>query len=192
MPQRPSHPLRTGVAALLATGHALLPLVAVASIGNILGSCVTYAMGRGAEQRRIRRWFPLPPDTLAKAQGWWGRWGLWSLLLSWAPGGDALVALAGLMRVPLWRFLLLVALAKTRRYAALALAACNSWSEVARPAAIRRPACPAAAPGEQSPCAGHCGCATGTPARHLPRGETSCRPATGGRGRSVARRGEDG
>ncbi len=108
--------------ALMATGHALLPLVVVASIGNTLGSCVTYAIGRGAERLKHRRWFPLPPDALAKAQGWWGRWGLWSLLLSWAPGGDALVALAGLMRVPVWRFLLLVALAKTGRYAVLALA----------------------------------------------------------------------
>lgn len=108
--------------ALLATGQALMPLVVVASLGNTLGSCVTYAMGRGAERLKHRRWFPLQPGTLAKAQGWWGRWGLWSLLLSWAPGGDALVALAGLMRVPLWRFLLLVALAKTGRYAVLALA----------------------------------------------------------------------
>lgn len=116
----PSEPL---FLAFLASGRPLLPLIAVAGIGNTLGSCVTYAMGRGAERLKHHRWFPLPPDTLAKAQGWWGRWGLWSLLLSWAPGGDALVALAGLMRVPLWRFLLLVALAKTGRYAALALAA---------------------------------------------------------------------
>lgn len=108
--------------ALMAGGRTLLPLVLAASAGNILGSCVTYAIGRGAERLRHRRRFPLPPDTLAKAQGWWGRWGLWSLLLSWAPGGDALVALAGLMRVPVWRFLALVALAKTGRYAVLALA----------------------------------------------------------------------
>ena len=108
--------------ALMATGRALLPLVAVASAGNILGSCVTYALGRGAGRLRHRRWFPLPPDALERAQGWWARWGLWSLLLSWAPGGDALVALAGLMRVPVWRFLLLVTLAKTGRYAVLAAA----------------------------------------------------------------------
>lgn len=106
--------------ALLAAGYEALPLVFVASIGNTLGSLVTYAIGAGAERLKHHRWFPLPPEALAKAQGWWNRWGLWSLLLSWAPGGDALVALAGLMRVPLWRFLILVAIAKTARYAVLA------------------------------------------------------------------------
>jgi membrane protein YqaA with SNARE-associated domain len=109
--------------ALQAAGWPALLLVAVASVGNILGSCVTYAIGRGAETFRNRRWFPLTPAALVRAQGWWQRWGLWSLLLSWAPGGDLLVALAGLMRVPVWQFLLLVTLAKTARYAVLAAAA---------------------------------------------------------------------
>ena len=109
--------------ALQAAGWTAPKLVLVASIGNVLGSCVTYAVGRGAETFRHRRWFPLSPAALAKAQGWWRRWGLWSLLLSWAPGGDLLVALAGLMRVPVWQFLALVTLAKTARYVVLAAAA---------------------------------------------------------------------
>lgn len=109
--------------ALQAAGWPALALVVVASVGNVLGSCVTFAIGRGAETFRNRRWFPLTPDAMARAQGWWQRWGLWSLLVSWAPGGDVLVALAGLMRVPLWQFLALVTLAKTARYAALAAAA---------------------------------------------------------------------
>ena len=106
---------------LQAGGWPWLALVVVASAGNILGSCVTYAVGRYAETFRNRRWFPLTPDHLARAQGWWGRWGLWSLLLSWAPGGDVVVALAGLMRVPLPVFLALITLAKTGRYLGLAL-----------------------------------------------------------------------
>jgi membrane protein YqaA with SNARE-associated domain len=106
--------------ALQAAGWPLLWLIIVASVGNTLGSCVTYALGRGAERLKHHRWFPLTSATLSRAQGWWSRWGLWSLLLSWAPGGDALVALAGLMRVPFWRFVGLVALAKTARYAELA------------------------------------------------------------------------
>jgi len=109
--------------AMQAAGWSPVTLILVASVGNSLGSCVTYALVRAAERLKHHRWFPLPPEALARAQGWWGRWGLWSLLMSWAPGGDALVALAGLMRVPVWRFLLLVALAKTGRYAVLAGAA---------------------------------------------------------------------
>ena len=43
-------------------------------------------------------------------------------MLSWAPIiGDPLTVVAGVLREPLWRFLLLVALAKTGRYVTLAL-----------------------------------------------------------------------
>jgi membrane protein YqaA with SNARE-associated domain len=63
--------------------------------------------------------FPIRPAQLARAEGWHARWGLWSLLLSWAPGGDVLVAVAGLLRTPIPLFLILVAIAKTARYAAV-------------------------------------------------------------------------
>jgi membrane protein YqaA with SNARE-associated domain len=105
---------------LQAAGYDPVVLVLVASAGNVLGSCVTYGSGRAAETFRDRSWFPLKPEAMAKAQGWWQRWGRWSLLVAWAPGGDLLVALAGLMRVPLWQFLALVTVAKTGRYIAVA------------------------------------------------------------------------
>ena len=96
-------------------------LVIVASVGNVLGSCVTYAVGRGVGGQRSARWFPLRPDQLAKAEAWFKRWGLWALLVSWAPGGDLIVALSGVLRVPVLTFLILVTIAKTLRYAAVAL-----------------------------------------------------------------------
>ena len=107
--------------ALQAAGYAPLWMVVFASAGNILGSCVTYGIGRWAGNLHGSRWFPFTPATLEKARSWFARWGLWSLLLSWAPGGDLLVALAGLMRVPLPVFLVLVTIAKTCRYIVLAL-----------------------------------------------------------------------
>jgi membrane protein YqaA with SNARE-associated domain len=106
--------------AMQAAGWPALTLVAVASFGNVLGSCITYALGRGVGGWRDHPRFPIRPAQLARAEGWFRRWGLWSLLLSWAPGGDVLVAVAGLLRVPLPVFLLLVTTAKTLRYAALA------------------------------------------------------------------------
>ena len=42
------------------------------------------------------------------------------MLLSWAPGGDVIVGLSGVLRVPFPLFLLLVAIAKTGRYITLA------------------------------------------------------------------------
>lgn len=107
--------------ALQAAGYPVVPLVVLASIGNVLGSCVTYAVGRWAGHLHGSRWFPFSAERLARARAWFARWGLWSLLLSWAPGGDLLVALAGVMRVPWPLFLILTALAKTGRYLVLAL-----------------------------------------------------------------------
>jgi membrane protein YqaA with SNARE-associated domain len=106
--------------AMQAAGWPAVSLVIVASVGNVLGSSVTYGLGRWLGGWRDHPRFPIRPAQMARAEGWFRRWGLWSLLLSWAPGGDVLVAVAGLMRVPLPVFLLLVSVAKTARYAALA------------------------------------------------------------------------
>ena len=94
-------------------------LVLVASIGNTLGSCVTYALGRWLADQRDHRWFPLSPPQLARAERWFARWGIWLLFLSWAPFGDMIVAVSGVLRVPVPVFIVIVALAKTGRYIAL-------------------------------------------------------------------------
>ncbi|HEV7268693.1 MAG TPA: YqaA family protein [Falsiroseomonas sp.] len=111
------------VALLLLGEQSPWALVVVASLGNTLGSCVNYVLGRAVERFRGRRWFPVSAGLLAKAEGWYHRWGKWSLLLSWAPFiGDPLTVIAGVLREQFWVFLLLVAVAKTARYVALALA----------------------------------------------------------------------
>lgn len=96
-------------------------IVLVASIGNTLGSCLTYAMGRGLGGAQGARWFPVTPQQMDRATRWFNHYGRWSLLLSWAPGGDVVVAAAGLLRVPLWQFVTLVSIAKTARYIVVAL-----------------------------------------------------------------------
>lgn len=123
-------PMNSEVAfvAMQASGYPIWILVLVASLANTLGSCVTYACGVWAERLRGTRWFPLPEAKLDKAQAWFARWGRWSLLLSWAPGGDVIVALSGVMRVPFVSFLALVALAKTLRYLVVALIAAGVLS----------------------------------------------------------------
>ncbi len=114
------------VALLVAGTQSPVLLVAVASVGNVLGAVVNWALGRGVERFRDRKWFPVTAAQLDRATGWYGRWGRWSLLLSWAPiGGDALTVAAGVLREPLWSFVLLVAIAKTLRYIVLAAATLN-------------------------------------------------------------------
>ncbi|MDR7123426.1 VTT domain-containing protein [Pseudotabrizicola sp. 4114] len=115
--------------ALMAQGTVpVVALVLVASVGNILGSCVTYALGRGLGGDRGARWLGLTPARQAKAERWFGRWGIWALLFSWAPGGDLIVALSGALRVPLPRFVVLVTIAKTVRYTVVALIGLGIWS----------------------------------------------------------------
>ena len=99
-----------------------LLLLAVASIGNTLGSVVNWALGRTLNRFRGQRWFPVPERRLASAERWFARYGPASLLLSWVPIiGDPLTLVAGILRVPLLSFLLIVGFAKTARYAALIL-----------------------------------------------------------------------
>jgi membrane protein YqaA with SNARE-associated domain len=110
------------VALLLLAEQPAWLLVLVASVGNTLGSCLNWLLGRWIEHYRDRRWFPVKPAQLDKAEAWYRRWGKWSLLLSWAPiVGDPLTVIAGVLREPFWVFLVLVAIAKTGRYVALAL-----------------------------------------------------------------------
>ncbi|APU28795.1 hypothetical protein UYA_03265 [Ectopseudomonas alcaliphila JAB1] len=109
------------VALLLAGQHPLWALLLVATLGNVLGSWVNWLLGRSIEHYRERRWFPVSPARLQQAQGWYARYGRWSLLLSWMPViGDPLTLVAGVMRERLWVFLAIVTLAKASRYAVLA------------------------------------------------------------------------
>lgn len=108
-------------ALLLGERYPVWLLLLVATLGNTLGALVNWALGRGLERFRGRRWFPVGEHTLERAQRLYGRFGRWSLLLSWAPVfGDALTLIAGVMREPWWRFLLLVTLAKGGRYLVVA------------------------------------------------------------------------
>jgi membrane protein YqaA with SNARE-associated domain len=108
---------------LQALGTApLWVLVAVAGSANTLGAFVNYWLGAQAERPAVARRLRLDPARMERVRGWWGRWGVWTLLLSWAPLGDVVTVLAGVLRTPLWQFAALVALAKTGRYLALGLA----------------------------------------------------------------------
>ncbi|MBB4866364.1 membrane protein YqaA with SNARE-associated domain [Pseudomonas nitritireducens] len=109
------------VGLLLGGQYPWWSLLLAASLGNVLGSLLNWLLGRGLERWRGRRWFPVSDAALERAQRHYQRLGCWSLLLSWVPViGDPLTLIAGVMREPLWRFLLLVTLAKVGRYAVLA------------------------------------------------------------------------
>jgi membrane protein YqaA with SNARE-associated domain len=106
---------------VLAEHYPAWALVTLASAGNVLGSVVNWYLGRFIARFEGRRWFPVHRNQVAKAEGWYQRWGKWSLLFSWAPFiGDPLTVVAGLLREPLPVFLALVTIAKVGRYIAVA------------------------------------------------------------------------
>ena len=108
------------VALLLSEKYSTLGLLTAASIGNILGSVINYALGRLSNRFIERKWFPAKPGALARARDWYSRYGRFSLLLSWVPIiGDPITVAAGVLREPLWSFLLLVTIAKVGRYLVL-------------------------------------------------------------------------
>jgi membrane protein YqaA with SNARE-associated domain len=106
---------------VLAEHYPAWALVAMASLGNVLGSVVNWVLGRFIARFEGRRWSPVSREQVAKAEGWYHRWGKWSLLLSWTPFiGDPLTVVAGVLREPLPVFVALVTLAKVGRYVAVA------------------------------------------------------------------------
>jgi membrane protein YqaA with SNARE-associated domain len=114
---------------LMAEHYQIWLLVLAASLGNIAGSCVNWYLGRFIARFEDRRWFPISKAQAARAEGWYRRYGRWSLLLSWMPViGDPLTIVAGVLREPFPVFLALVAVAKTTRYIAVA-ALTLGWME---------------------------------------------------------------
>jgi membrane protein YqaA with SNARE-associated domain len=95
-------------------------LLAVATIGNTLGSVVNWILGRGIGTLRTRRWFPVSPGRYEQASRTFRRFGEWTLLFAWLPVvGDAFTIAAGAARVNLGVFVALVALGKAARYAVI-------------------------------------------------------------------------
>jgi membrane protein YqaA with SNARE-associated domain len=104
------------------TGQPAL-LVTAASLGNIAGATVNWGMGRYFLLFKDRSWFPIKDATNARAQAWFARYGIWSLLLSWVPIiGDPLTLVAGIMRVSIGQFLIFVGVGKVLRYALIVFA----------------------------------------------------------------------
>ncbi|HYI12809.1 MAG TPA: VTT domain-containing protein [Thermoanaerobaculia bacterium] len=98
--------------------------VMVATLGNYLGACTTYALAMSASKavrsvRAVRR--------MERAAALIRKYGAPALLLSWVPLlGDAIVVAAGVARMPFLPFSLWTLAGKAGRYAVLALVV--DWS----------------------------------------------------------------
>lgn len=107
--------------ALVASGMDPAACVLVATVGNTLGAVTTWGVGKWGSSGVLSGIFGLAPERRGQAERLFGRFGVWSLFLSWAPLiGDALCFVAGIFALPFFRFLPPVFLGKLARYAVLA------------------------------------------------------------------------
>ena len=106
------------VAVVRAYDHFSLPIV-VATIGNYLGACTTYAVGRAVGRAAEKS--DHHSRSYRRALSMMKHYGATALLLSWVPFlGDALVAIAGAVRIPFASFSVWVIVGKAARYAFVA------------------------------------------------------------------------
>ncbi len=108
------------LSALLLSGASPGVLVIVATAGNVLGSLTNYALGYWASLGIIKKWLKLSESEFINAEQRFKQYGLWSLLFAWVPIiGDPLTVIAGILRVRLLWFLILVTIGKSLRYLVL-------------------------------------------------------------------------
>jgi len=102
-------------------GYNLYALLTAATLGNALGSCLNYILGRKGVDYLERKKY-VKHKVFKKAEALFERYGAVVLLLSWAPIiGDPITFVAGVLHYNFKRFFLLVLFAKGVRYIILAL-----------------------------------------------------------------------
>lgn len=107
----------------------VVALWATASVGNTLGASVNWLLGRWCMRWSAEPWFPFKPAQVERASRVFGKYGAWTLLLSWLPAvGDPLTFVAGLLRIGFPQFVVLVFAGKAGRYAVLAVVADRAFN----------------------------------------------------------------
>tara|TARA_B100000700_G_scaffold52428_2_gene55753 strand:- start:4086 stop:4547 length:462 start_codon:yes stop_codon:yes gene_type:complete len=98
-------------------GYHLVLLWFFATLGNVLGSCVNYALGTQVTRFQHKKWFPVSAAAMEKATRRFHRYGVYSLFFAWLPViGDPLTVIGGIFRVRFWLFVAIVSIGKGVRY----------------------------------------------------------------------------
>jgi membrane protein YqaA with SNARE-associated domain len=102
---------------LLVNGWSPVSLVMVATTGNVLGSVVNYWLGWLLGSGVIGKWMRVSRAEVERAEQRFRQYGLLCLCFAWVPIiGDPITVVAGMLKVRLRWFLVLVAAGKLLRY----------------------------------------------------------------------------
>lgn len=92
-------------------------IIAIATLGNVLGSVLNYAMGFWGREMVVKRILKISDVEVEKATQRFSQYGVFSLFFAWVPViGDPLTVVAGALRVNWFLFLALVSTGKLLRY----------------------------------------------------------------------------
>ena len=104
------------------TNFSMALLITIASLGNTAGATINWLLGQGIAGSVVSLEKIQTSKRYVTLINWYNKYGQWTLLFSWVPFiGDPITVIAGIFKVPLKTFLLIVALAKTSRYILVAL-----------------------------------------------------------------------
>ena len=104
------------IAVLAATKDPIWCL-AVGTVGNWLGSVVTYWIGWIGRWEWIEKWFKVKRETLEKQKVKIDKYGVWLALLAWIPIiGDVIAIALGFYRTRPWATMFLLLVGKFARF----------------------------------------------------------------------------
>ena len=103
--------------AVLAATKDPIGCLAVGTVGNWLGSVVTYWMGWIGRWEWIEKWFKVKQETLEKQKVKIDKYGVWLALLAWIPIiGDVIAIALGFYRTRPWATMFLLLVGKFARF----------------------------------------------------------------------------
>lgn len=103
--------------AVLAATKNPIGCLAVGTVGNWLGSVVTYWMGWIGRWEWIEKWFKVKRETLEKQKVKIDKYGVWLALLAWIPIiGDVIAISLGFYRTRPWATMFLLLVGKFARF----------------------------------------------------------------------------
>ncbi|MBW2249898.1 MAG: DedA family protein [Deltaproteobacteria bacterium] len=98
-------------------------LVSVATFGNVLGSFVNYSIGVWGSIFFVRKFLKISEDEFVKAKQRFQKYGVFSLFFAWVPViGDPLTVVAGVLKINLLIFFIMITSGKLIRYVVISYA----------------------------------------------------------------------
>ncbi len=121
-----------GIVVLFALGATLNPVLIglTGAAGGIIGEITGFMAGYGGREMVQRR-----GRAYARAENWMRRWGGWAVFAFATvplPVFDVAGVVAGVLRYPMWKFLLIGWVGKSIKYVVLVLAGAWGWEAMLR------------------------------------------------------------